>query len=103
MGNCDIEKKVIPNTDSSEYLELHISDVLVIRELNKKLQQQIKAFKNETAENRNLLITQPEPAIKEFCLKNIEADNNCELSLYILKLTILSSLKLHILMMNSIE
>lgn len=25
----DIEKKVIPNTDSSEYLELHISDVLV--------------------------------------------------------------------------
>lgn len=65
----DIEKKVIPNTDSSEYLELHISDVLVIRELNKKLQQQIKAFKNETAENRNLLIMQPEPAIKEFCIK----------------------------------
>lgn len=31
----DIEKRVIPNTDSSEYLELHISDVLVIRELNK--------------------------------------------------------------------
>ena len=61
----DIEKKVIPNTDSSEYLELHISDVLVIRELNKKLQQQIKAFKNETAENRNLLIMQPEPAIIE--------------------------------------
>jgi GGDEF domain-containing protein len=81
----DIEKKVIPNTDSSEYLELHISDVLVIRELNKKLQQQIKAFKNETAENRNLLITQPEPAIKEFCLKNIEADNNCELSLIYLE------------------
>lgn len=66
----DIEKKVIPNTDSSEYLELHISDVLVIRELNKKLQQQIKAFKNETAENRNLLIMKPEPAIKEFCIKH---------------------------------
>lgn len=43
----DIEKKVIPNTDSSEYLELHISDV--------------------------------------FCLKNIEADNNCELSLIYLE------------------
>ena len=81
----DIEKKVIPNTDSSEYLELHISDVLVIRELNKKLQQQIKAFKNETAENRNLLITQPEPAIKEFCIKNIESDNNCQLSLIYLE------------------
>ena len=81
----DIEKKVIPNTDSSEYLELHISDVLVIRELNKKLQQQIKAFKNETAENRNLLIMQPEPAIKEFCIKNIESDNNCQLSLIYLE------------------
>lgn len=89
----DIEKKVIPNTDSSEYLELHISDVLVIRELNKKLQHQIKAFKNENDENKNLLITQPEPAIKEFCIKNIEADSNCELSLIYLEVDNLEQFK----------
>lgn len=89
----DIEKKVIPNTDSSEYLELHISDVLVIRELNKKLQHQIKAFKNENDENKNSLITQPEPAIKEFCIKNIEADSNCELSLIYLEVDNLEQFK----------
>lgn len=81
----DIEKKVIPNTDSSEYLELHISDVLVIRDLNKKLQQQINAFNNEHNENKNELITQQEPAIKDFCVKNIKADSNCELSLIYLE------------------
>ena len=81
----DIEKKVIPNTDSSEYLELHISDVLVIRELNKKLQQQIKTFKNQADENKNVLITQPEAAIKDFCLKSVDADNNCQLSLIYLE------------------
>ena len=41
----DIEKKVIPNTDSSEYLELHISDVLVIRELNKNYSSRLKHLK----------------------------------------------------------
>lgn len=81
----DIEKKIIPNTDSSEYLELHISDVLVIRELNKKLQQQINAFKNQTDENKNASITQPEPAIKDYCNKSIEADNNCQLALIYLE------------------
>ena len=42
-------------------------------------------MKNETAENRNLLIMQPEPAIKEFCIKNIESDNTCQLSLIYLE------------------
>lgn len=28
---------------------------------------------------------QPEPAIKEFCIKNIESDNNCQLSLIYLE------------------
>ena len=87
----DIEKKVIPNTDSSEYLELHISDVLVIRELNKKLQQQIKAFKNETAENRNLLIMKPEPAIIEQ-FKATHTDDECHRITYVIEDTILKAI-----------
>ncbi len=75
----DIEKKLLPGTDSSEYLELHISDVLVIRELNKKLQQHITGF-NQTDENADSLVTLSEADMHDFFSRSIKEDNNCQLS-----------------------
>lgn len=75
----DIKKKLLPGTDSSEYLELQISDVLVIRELNKKLQQHITGF-NRTDENADSLVTLSETDMHDFFSRSIKEDNNCQLS-----------------------
>lgn len=89
----DIEKKSIPNADSSEYLELHISDVLVIRELNKKLQNKLNSYTGLPSDNRDEIYTQKEPDIRRYCLNNIQTDENCKLSLIYLEVDNINDFK----------
>lgn len=53
----DIEKKNIPSSVNSEYLELHISDILAIRNFNKELQKTIKSFTHIMAMDNELFYT----------------------------------------------
>ncbi len=80
----DIEKRVIPNTDSSEYLELHISDVLVIRELNKNYSIRLTHLKIKLMKIKFTNYA-ARTCHQRILFKNIEADNNCELSLIYLE------------------
>ena len=53
----DIEKKYIPDNKQSEYLELHISDVLVMKKLNIQLKLKLDELNNKSDEHNVMTFT----------------------------------------------
>ena len=77
----DIEKKYISDNKQSEYLELHISDVLVMKKLNIQLKLKLDELNNKSDEHNVMTFTLQEPDIKKYCIDNIRNDAGCRLAL----------------------
>lgn len=89
----DIEKKCIPDDKQSEYLELHISDVLAIRNLNRQLQLKINELNNTADEHTVKPFTLQEPDIKKYCIDNISNEPDCRLALIYFEVDNIDSFK----------
>lgn len=89
----DIEKKNFPDSRQSEYLELHISDVLVIRNLNRQLQQKIDELTSRSEEPSVAAFTLQEPDIKKYCIDNISNDAGCRLAIIYFEVDNINSFK----------
>ncbi len=82
----DIEKKCIPHTDNSEYLELHISDVLAIREANKRLNNALSFYEQKNHNFTATEYTKDTDVLVKYCTDSIDDDIDCQFSIIYLEI-----------------